>query len=128
MESGCFSRFIWPSRGGRGFFFCLTPPRPPPSSPERNRASLSGQTLAGLHATDGGREIVRRLECEQMSRGCHRTTVSLNFSSPLVFFFFFFSFFLASSTFQAFYFFSAANSVHHPACSFLQPHLSEALR
>lgn len=53
-------------------------------SPERNWALLSGQMLAFLHATDGKREIVRPLECEQMSRG-HHTTVSLNFCTPLVF-------------------------------------------
>lgn len=89
-----------------------TPPPPPPhsQSPEHNRALLSGQTLAGLRATDGGREIVRWLECEQMSRGCHRTTVSLNFSSPLVFFFFFFLF-LALSTFQAFFFQQQTRSI-----------------
>lgn len=57
VESGYFSRFIWPSRGGR--VFLLNTP-----SPKHNWALLSGQTLSSPAATDGTREIVRSLETE----------------------------------------------------------------
>lgn len=72
VESGYFSRFIWPSRGGRVIPWT------------QHGHLLCGQTL--VHATDGRREIVRQLECEQMSRGCHPATVCLNFCSPFVLF------------------------------------------
>ena len=54
----------------------------------------------------------------------HNCLSQFLFSSRLLFFFFsFFGFVHLPGLF-----FPAANSVHHPACSFLQPHLSEALR
>lgn len=75
VERGYFSRFIWPSRGGR--LFLLNAP-----SAEHNWALLSAQTRLCLTATHGNREEVRMQVSEQMSCGCYHTTVFLNFFFP----------------------------------------------
>lgn len=75
VERGYFSRFIWPSRGGR--LFLLNAP-----SAEHNWALLSAQTRLSLTATHGNREEVRMQVSEQMSCGCYHTTVFLNFFFP----------------------------------------------
>lgn len=65
VERGYFSRFIWPSRGGR--LFLLNAP-----SAEHNWALLSAQTRLCLTATHGNREEVRMQvdELRVLSHNC----------------------------------------------------------
>lgn len=84
VESGYFSRFIWPSRGGR--VFLLNTP-----SPKHDWALLSGQTLSSPAATDGKREIVRSLETE-LRVSSHNCLSQFLFSSRLLALFSFLAF------------------------------------
>lgn len=109
VERGYFSRFIWPSRGGR--LFLLNAP-----SAEHNWALLSAQTRLCLTATHGNREEVRMQVSEQMSCGCyHITELSFSISFSLVFW--------LRPSYRSF---PVANTVYHSTCLFLHP--SEALQ
>lgn len=109
VESGCFSRFIWPSRGGR--VFLLNTP-----SPKHDWALLSAQTLSSPAATDGKREIVRLLETE-LRVSSHNCLSQFLFSSCL----------LALFSFPGLFQRQTQSIILH-APSFSSPHLSEALQ